>query len=155
VPPQLRALRGKLINQKECAMELNPYLNFNGQCEAAFKFYEKSLGGKIEMMMTHGQSPMADQVPANWRDKVMHVRMTVGDKVLMGSDAPPEHYQKPQGFAVSLSVAKPEEAERAFKALSEGGTIQMPLQQTFWAARFGMLVDKFGIPWMINCEQTP
>jgi len=136
-------------------MKLNPYLNFNGQCEAAFKFYEKSLGGKIEMMMTHGQSPMADQVPANWRDKVMHVRMTVGDKVLMGSDAPPEHYQKPQGFAVSLSVAKPEEAERAFKALSEGGTIQMPLQQTFWAARFGMLVDKFGIPWMINCEQTP
>jgi PhnB protein len=137
-------------------MELSTYLTFNGQCEAAFKFYEKCLGGKIEMMMTHAQSPMADQVPANWRDKVMHVRMRVGgDKVLMGSDAPPEHYEKPQGFSVSFSVAKPEEAEHVFKALSEGGTVRMPLQQTFWAVRFGTLVDKFGVPWMVNCEQAP
>lgn len=134
-------------------MELNPYLTFNGQCEAAFKFYEKCLGGKIEMMMTHGQSPIADQVPANWRDKIMHVRMTAGGKVLMGSDAPPDRYQKPQGFSVSLSVAEPADAERMFKALAEGGSVQMPLQETFWALRFGALVDRFGIPWMVNCER--
>ena len=135
-------------------MELNPYLTFNGRCEAAFKFYEKSLGGKIEMMFTHGQSPTADQVPPDWRDKVMHARMTVGGKVLMGSDAPPDRYEKPQGFSVSLSVTDPAEAERLFKALAENATIVMPIQQTFWATRFGMLVDQFGIPWMINCEQA-
>ena len=134
-------------------MEVSPYLNFNGQCEAAFKFYEKCLGGKIEMMMTHAQSPMADQTPANWRDKIMHVRMKVGDRVLMGSDAPPEHYQKPQGFSVSISVADPADAEARFRALSQNGTVQMPLQETFWALRFGALVDQFGIPWMINCER--
>ncbi|HEY2107103.1 MAG TPA: VOC family protein [Candidatus Binataceae bacterium] len=135
-------------------MELNPYLNFNGRCEAAFKFYEKCLGGKIIMMMTHAQSPMADQTPADWRDKIMHARMTVGDRVLMGSDAPPEHYQKPQGFSVSLSVTDPADAERKFNALAQNGTVQMPLQQTFWAVRFGVLTDQFGIPWMINCEQA-
>ena len=134
-------------------MQLNPYLNFNGQCEAAFEFYQKCLGGKIEMIMTFGESPMATQVPAEWRGKVMHVRMNVGDNVLMGSDAPPDRYQGPQGFSVSIGVDKAEEAERIFKALSDGATIQMPLQQTFWALRFGSLVDKFGIPWMINCEQ--
>ncbi len=134
-------------------MQLNPYLNFNGQCEAAFEFYQKCLGGKIEMIMTFGESPMATQVPTEWRGKVMHVRMNVGDKVLMGSDAPPDRYQGPQGFSVSIGVDNAEEAERIFKALSDGATIQMPLQQTFWALRFGSLVDKFGIPWMINCEQ--
>jgi PhnB protein len=134
-------------------MELNPYLNFNGQCEAAFRFYEKCLGGKIEMMMKHGESPIADQVPAQWRDKIMHVRMVAGGKVLMGSDAPPDRYAKPQGFSVSLSVAEPAEAERIFNALAQGGTVQMPLQQTFWALRFGSVVDRFGIPWMINCER--
>jgi PhnB protein len=135
-------------------MELNPYLNFNGTCEAAFKFYEKCLGGKIEMMLSHGASPMADQVPPDWRNKIMHARMTVGGRVLMGSDAPPQHFEKPQGFSVSLGVADPAEAERLFKALAENGTVRMPIQQTFWAVRFGALVDQFGIPWMINCEQA-
>ncbi len=135
-------------------MELNPYLNFNGQCEAAFKFYEKCLGGKIEMMMRFADSPMADQVPPQMRDKIVHVRMIAGGKVLMGSDAPPEHFEKPQGFSVSISVNDPAQAERIFNALAEKGTIRMPLQQTFWAIRFGALVDQFGIPWMINCEQS-
>ncbi|HEV3112270.1 MAG TPA: VOC family protein [Candidatus Binataceae bacterium] len=135
-------------------MELNPYLSFNGKCEAAFKFYEKCLGGKIIMMMTHGQSPMKDQTPADWQDKIMHARMTVGDRVLMGADAPPQYYSKPQGFSVSLSVTDPADAERKFNALAENGTVQMPLQQTFWAVRFGVLIDQFGIPWMINCEQA-
>jgi PhnB protein len=134
-------------------MQLNPYLIFNGQCEAAFKFYERCLGGKIEFILTHGDSPMAQQTPAGWRDKIMHARLVVGDKVLMGSDAPPERYEGPKGFSVSLGIDQPAEAERIFSALAENGTVQMPLQETFWALRFGTLVDRFGIPWMVNCER--
>jgi PhnB protein len=135
-------------------MELNPYLNFDGQCEAAFRFYERCLGGQIVTMMNHEDSPMADQVPAGWGKRIMHARLSVGESVLMGSDSPPEHHEKPQGFAVSLQFKEPAEAERVFCELAEGGTISMPIQQTFWAVRFGMLVDRFGIPWMINCEQA-
>jgi len=135
-------------------MQLNPYLTFNGQCEAAFKFYEKCLGGKIEAMLTHEGTPAEQHVPSEWRKKILHARLTVGDEVLMGSDAPPERYEQPQGFSVSLNNNDPAEAERIFRALSENGRVQMPLQQTFWASRFGMLVDRFGIPWMVNCEQA-
>jgi PhnB protein len=134
-------------------MKLNPYLNFDGQCEAAFKFYEKVLGGKI-VFMTHGDSPMAEQVPAAWRSKIMHATLHAGDAVLMGTDSPPEHYRKPEGLYVSLSVSKPEDAERIFSALAEKGAVTMPIQKTFWSARFGMLVDRFGIPWMVNCDQA-
>jgi PhnB protein len=135
-------------------MQLNPYLTFNGKCEAAFKFYEQCLRGKIEIMMTHGDSPMAQQVPSEWRNKIIHARLTVGDNVLMGSDAPPERYEEMKGFSVSLSVDDPAEAERIFNALVANGTVRMPLQKTFWAVRFGMLVDQFGVPWMVNCEQA-
>jgi len=135
-------------------MQLNPYLLFNGQCEAAFKFYEKCLDGKIEGMMTHGESPMSQQVSPEWRNKIIHARMVVGDYVLMGSDAPPEHYEEPKGFSVSLSVKDPTEAEHVFNQLAQKGKIQMPIQKTFWSVRFGMLVDQFGIPWMVNCEQA-
>jgi len=135
-------------------MRLNPYLTFKGNCAAAFKFYEGCLGGKIEMMVTHGESPMAEQTRPEWRDKIMHARLAAGDLVLMGSDAPPEMYQQPKGFSVSLSVDKPAEAERIFAALAEKGTVGMPLQQTFWAIRFGTVTDQFGIPWMVNCEQA-
>ena len=135
-------------------MQSNTYLTFNGNCASALKFYEQNLGAKIEMMMTFGQSPAADQAPAGWRDKVMHARLKLGDSILMGSDAPPDRYNEPRGFSVSLSINSPGDAERIFAALAEGGTVQMPLQQTFWAARFGTLTDKFGIPWMVNCEQS-
>jgi PhnB protein len=135
-------------------MELNPYLTFGGQCEAAFRFYERCLGGKIVTMMNHEDSPIADQVSADWGKRIMHARLTVGDSVLMGSDSPPEHYQEPKGFSVALQLKEPAEADRVFHALAENGTIQMPIQQTFWATRFGMLVDRFGIPWMINCEHA-
>ena len=135
-------------------MQLNPYLTFNGQCAAAFKFYEQCLGGKIEAMFTHGNSPMAEQVPPDWRDKIMHARLIVSDKVLMGSDAPPDRYEEPKGFSVSLGIDDPAEAERIFHALAANGTVQMPIQETFWAVRFGMLVDRFGIPWMVNCERA-
>jgi len=135
-------------------MELTSYLNFNGQCEAAFKFYEKALGGKIEAMIAHEGTPAADHVPADWRKKILHARLVVGDQALMASDVPPDHYKKPQGFSVSIDVKTPAEAERVFRALEEGGAVTMQLQQTFWAARFGMVVDRFGTPWMINCGQA-
>jgi PhnB protein len=138
---------------KEATMQLNPYLNFNGQCEAAFKFYEKSLGGKIEAMFTHAGTPAEQQTPPEWRDKILHARLTIGDNILMASDAPPDCYEEPKGFSVSLQINDPKEAERIFRALAENGKVQMAIQETFWATRFGMLVDQFGIPWMINCEK--
>ena len=94
-------------------MQLDTYLTFNGQCEAAFKFYEKCLGGNIEAMMSHGESPMAKQVSPEWRNKIIHARMTVGSTVLMGSDAPPDHYQAPQGFSLSVGVKDVAEGERS------------------------------------------
>jgi PhnB protein len=135
-------------------MQLYPYLIFNGQCEAAFKFYEKCLDGKIAFMMPYEGSPAAEQVPAEWRTKILHATLTVGANVLQGSDGPPDRYQKPQGFSVTLALTDPAQAERIFQALAENGTVQMPLQQTFWAERFAMLVDRFGIPWMINCTKA-
>jgi len=112
-------------------MQLNPYLLFDGQCEAAFKFYEKCLGGKIVAKVTYGESPMAKDTPPERHNKILHARLMVGDNVLMGSDAPPDRYEKPQGFSVTLDVDTPAEAERIFKALSEKGTLHMPLQETF------------------------
>lgn len=133
-------------------MELNPYLYFNGNCEVAFRFYEQHLGGKIEAVHTFAGSPMENQLPPEWRDKVMHVRMKVGTTVLMGSDAPEGRYRTPQGFSVSLNLKDAAEADRLFEALSKNGTVSMPIQKTFWATRFAMFTDQFGIPWMINCE---
>ena len=135
-------------------MQLNPYLLFNGNCEAAFKFYEQVLGGKIEGMLTHAGTPAEQQVPAEWRDKILHARMTVGDTVLMASDAPPGRYDQPKGFSVSITLADPAHAERIFNALAENGTVQMPFQPTFWSPGFGMCVDRFDIPWMVNCERV-
>ncbi len=133
-------------------MQLNPYLTFNGQCETAFKFYEQCLGGKIEAMVRHTGTPAEQHVPPDWREKIMHARLAVNGEVLMGSDAPPDHYKEPKGFSVSLQFKDIKEAERVFHALAENGKVGMPLQQTFWAARFGTVVDRFGIPWMINGE---
>ncbi len=135
-------------------MKLNPYLMFNGQCKAALKFYEQCLGAKIEAMMTYGESPMAEETPPESRNNIMHAHFTVNNQDLMGSDCPPEQYEQPKGFSVSLGIDDPVKAEHIFHALAENGTVQMPLQETFWAARFGMVVDQFGIPWMINCEQA-
>jgi PhnB protein len=132
-------------------MKLHPYLFFNGECEAAFKFYEQCLGGKIVSKMTHGDSPMAEKTPTEQRNKIMNIQLTVGDMLLMGSDTLPDNFKTPQGFYVSLQFNDVAEAERVFEALSENGTVRMPLQETFWAARFAMLIDHFGTPWMINC----
>ncbi len=134
-------------------MQINPYLTFSGQCEAAFKFYAEVLGGEIIAMMPHEGTPMAEHVPAEWRSKIIHARMMVGDKVLMGSDAPPDRFEQMQGFSVTLGIDDPADAERIFHALAANGTVRMPIGETFWAVRFGMLVDQFGTPWMINCEK--
>ena len=133
-------------------MQVNTYLAFNGQCRAAFELYQRVLGGKIEMMLTHGESPMADKTPPEWRERIMHARLIVGEQALMGADSPPEYYEGNKGFSVSIGVENTATAERVFNGLAEGGTVRMPLQKTFWAASFGMLIDRFGIPWMINCE---
>ncbi len=131
-------------------MQLYPYLHFNGQCEEAFKFYEKCLGGKIAFMLPHEGTPVADKVPAEWGKKILHATLNVGDDVLQGADASPNNYQTP-GFSVTINTNEPAEADRVFYALSENGTVRMPIQQTFWAVRFGMVTDRFGIPWMVNC----
>jgi PhnB protein len=133
-------------------LRLNTYLNFDGQCEAAFKFYERTLGGKIEMLMTYGDSPMCDRVAPELRNRVMHVTLSLGDGVLMGSDAPSPQDEKAQGFFLHMEPSNLAEAEGVFGALSEDGTVHMPFQKTFWSPGFGMVMDKFGTPWMINCR---
>jgi PhnB protein len=135
-------------------MKLNPYLTFDGDCEEAFKVYEKVLGGKIVAMMPHEGTPAEAQVPAEWRNKILHARLLFGDNVLMASDAPPGRFEKMQGFSVSLVLQDPAEAERIFSAFADGGTVRMPLGETFWAKKFGMLTDRFGTPWMVNCEKA-
>lgn len=134
-------------------MQINTYLMFNGQCEEAFHFYEKALGGKIQQMSRYEGMPGDYQVSPGYNQKIMHARITVGDVIVMGSDAPPDRYQKPAGIQVSITVTEPADADRVFQALSEGGEVQMPMQETFWALRFGMLVDRFSIPWMVDCEK--
>lgn len=133
-------------------MRVDPYLNFDGNCAEAFRFYEQLLGGELEIM-THGESPVAGEVPPEWHDRILHASLRLGDALLMASDAPPDRYQPPQGNYVSLAVEEPAQAERIFSALAEGGQVTMPFEKTFWAAGgFGMVTDRFGTPWMINCE---
>jgi PhnB protein len=134
-------------------MQINPYLSFDGQCQAAFKFYEQVLGGKTTFQMTWGEMPGADKFPAETHKLIMHSTLSVGDEVLMGADAPPGSYQKPNGMNVSLHLKGTAEGERIFQALAENGTVTMPFEKTFWSPGFGMCVDQFGIPWMVNCQE--
>lgn len=133
-------------------MQLTPYLIFDGDCRQAFDFYQKAIGGEIVMMIDHRIPEMAGHVPPGWDDKIMHARLVAGNATLMGSDNMPGATGTKYGFSVSLQVDTPAEAERYFSALSDGGNITMPIGQTFWALRFGMLVDRFGVSWMVNCE---
>ena len=135
-------------------MKLNPYLAFDGQCREAFQFYEQCLGGKIAFMQTIGESPMAAQSPPDTHNRVMHVTLQIGDQVLQGADAPPGQFVKPSGFCVALQFDDAADGERVFNALSPGAKIQMPYQSTFWAKGFGMLIDRFGTPWIVNADQT-
>ena len=135
-------------------VEVTPHLVFNGQCEEAFKFYERLLGGKIVTMLTWGQSPMAEQVPADWRDKILHASLTLPGAALVGVDVLPEQYERPRGFYVLLGIDETVDAERIFDSLGENGVVGVPMQQTFWSVRFGVVVDRFGVPWEVSCVQV-
>jgi len=133
-------------------MQLTPYLNFNGQCREAFKFYEQALGGKVNFMMTWGEMPGAEEFPAETHKLIMHATLNVGNEVLMGSDSPPGRYENPKGLNVSIHVKDAAEGKRIFGALADKGNVTMPFDKTFWSPGFGMCVDRFGIPWMVNTE---
>ncbi len=133
-------------------MNLNPYLLFNGNCSEALKFYEETLGGKTEAKMTFAGSPAAEHAPPEWGDKVLHGAIKIGDTTVFVSDAPPGNYEEPRGLSISIALKDKAKGEQIFNALAEGGKTTMPFQQTFWASGFGMCVDRFGIPWMVNCE---
>ena len=130
-------------------MKLHTYLNYGGNCEEAFRFYEKNLGGKIEMMMRYADQPDPKNVPPGTEKYVLYLNMTIGETQLMGSDVPPERFQPMRSVYLSLAVDSSEEAERIFKLLGEGGEVFMPMEETFFAYRFGMLRDRFGTSWMI------
>lgn len=149
--PEVRAQEERQ-RSKISLQDIDTYLNFDGTCKEAFEFYADVLGGEIEDMMPHRGTPAEDMVADEWADKIMHASMKVAGRRLMASDAPPGRYERPQGFSVSLAISGADEAERIFAALAEGGSVTMPIEKTFWATRFGMLVDRFGTPWMINCE---
>ena len=133
-------------------MQMTTYLSFKGDCEAAFQFYERCLGAQLGPIFRYAGSPMADQAPTGWQDKIMHGSITLGDQTLMGADIAPDQYEEPKGFSLSLQIKSTVDAERIFHDLAEEGRIVMQLEKTFWAERFGMVVDRFGIPWLINCE---
>ena len=133
-------------------MQISTYLNFNGDCAKAINFYEQAIGAKVLFKMTFGESPMAKDCPAATHGLIMHSTLAVGEGQIMCSDSPPDQYQKPAGMIVSLHVKEKAEGEQLFKALSETGNVTMPFQKTFWSPGFGMCVDQFGIPWMVNTE---
>ena len=132
-------------------MKLDIYLNYSGNCEQAFRFYERHLGGKITMMMTHGQQPNAASVPPDRKDAILHARIEIGRTVLMGADIPGSEPMR--SAYLTLTVDSAEEAERLYALLSDGGQIFMKLEETFFASRFAMLRDRFGISWMLLHER--
>jgi PhnB protein len=134
-------------------VRLNPYLNFQGNCREAFDFYASVLRAEISFLITMGESPMASEVPPECHNNICHVCLKGEGIVLMGSDCPPDVYEKPQGTIINVQAETAERAEAIFTALSEGGEIRMPMEETFWAERFGMCTDRFGVPWMVNCDK--
>lgn len=132
-------------------MKLYTYLNYGGNCRQAFEFYERHLGGRIIMMMTHAQSPSPGNVPSDWQDAVLHARLEIGETALMGADIP--NCQPMRSVYLSLTVDSSDEAERIYALLADGGEIFMPIQETFFAFRFGQLRDRFGTSWMILHER--
>ena len=135
-------------------MQISIYLTFDGCCEAAFDYYARCLGGRISMVTRHKEVTPPGDLHPGWGEKIMHTELVVGDYVLMGSDVPPAHREPLQGFSVQLGLDDPVEGERIFNALADGGEIEMPFEETFWAKRFGTVVDRFGVPWMLNCGRT-
>lgn len=135
-------------------MQLITYLNFNGTAAEALKFYAEVFQGEIVELLTYGESPMCDQTPPEQRDQVMHAALKIGDAMIFGGDTPLSMFHKPQGFAVAITLEELPRAERIFAALSEGGEVRMPIQETFWAKRFGEVVDRYGTPWILSAGNT-
>lgn len=128
-----------------------PYLTFDGNCADAMRFYERVFGGRIEMMITWAESPEADQAPPGASDRIMHARLVVDDRVLMASDTVPgQAFEGMKNVWISMAYPTAGDAQRIFTALSDGADVTMPMQKTFWADAFGMLVDRFGTCWMLN-----
>ena len=135
-------------------MKLYTYLNYGGNCEQAFRFYEQHLGGKVTLMVRHGEKPNPGDVPPEWRQAILHARLHIGETELLGADIPPDRFQPMRSAYLTLSASSAEEAERIYALLSDGGTIFMPLEkENFFASRFAMLRDKFGTSWMILHER--
>lgn len=131
-------------------LQLDTYLFFDGNCADAMRFYERTLGGKLQLM-THAESPMAAQTPPGSANRIMHARLELDGRLLMASDSMVgQPYERMKGFSLSLIYPTVAEAQRMFAALAEGGQVTMPIAKTFWAEAFGMLVDRFGTPWMVN-----
>ena len=131
-------------------MDVNIYLSFDGRCAEAFDFYATVLGGTVEAKHTWGETPNASDMPPEEHGNIMHAQLRVAGRLIMGADAPAAWRTKPEGFSVSVNVEDFDEGRRIFDALAEGGTVKMPFAPTFWAKGFGMLVDRYEIPWMVN-----
>ena len=135
-------------------MKLEPRISlvFNGTCDEAFEFYQRCLGATVTFRLTWGESPMAGGAPPEWREKVLHATVAIGDRRISGIDLPPDQYERPRGFQIDLNLDDVAAAQRIFAEFAQDGQVTVPLQQTFWAKQFGAVVDLFGIPWAINCE---
>jgi PhnB protein len=136
-------------------MKVVPHLSFDGDCEVAFKLYEQLFGGTIVTLLKYGESPLAQQFDAHMHQRILHATLALGDQVLFGSDVPPAEYRRPLGFSVAVSFADPEKTKHVFSGLAHGGQVRMKLHETFWSLAFGLVVDRFGIPWEVQCEQMP
>ncbi|MBI3367915.1 MAG: VOC family protein [Burkholderiales bacterium] len=135
---------------------LDAYLTFDGTCAEAMRFYERTLGGKMVMMMTNAESPMADQCAPGTGDRILHAALDIDGRILMASDAMSgQPYGGIKGVTLSLSYASEAEARRVFDAMAAGGQVTMPMQKTFWSEAFGMLVDRFGVAWMFSKHSGP
>ena len=136
-------------------MRISPHLCFDGQCREAMRLYHKVLGGTLQTMLTYGESPMASSIESRLHDRVVHATLILDGVELTGVDTLPGSYQRPQGFFVTLTVAGITRAREVFMALGEGGVITLPFEKTFWSPGFGVLTDRFGVPWEINTEGSP
>ena len=131
-------------------MRISPHLCFDGQCREAMQLYQTILGGTLQTMLTYGESPMASSIESRWHDRIVHATLVLDEVELTGVDMMPGSYQRPQGFFVTLTVTGTVRAKQIFSALGQGGAITLPFEKTFWSPGFGVLTDRFGIPWEIN-----
>ena len=136
-------------------MKISVHLSFNGTCEEAFALYARVLNGTVLYSLRYRDAPIEDPVPADWQDKLYHATLTIGDITVVGGDPLPADYRAPYGFSLVVNPDTADDARRIFEALAVGGVVQMPIQQTFWSSAFGVVTDRFGVAWMINCEQVP